>query len=269
MAFDKHLFVKRLKKIGLITLWTSLVVGLLASLAFINKQEQQTVCTAIQVHIEPDNEAANFVDREMILKQIRKDGDEKKILGLNLNSINIPWLEKKLRNNSMIKTAEVYTDMNGSLNIHIVQRRPILRVMNAFNESYYLDEDGLKMPLSPDYTAHVPVATGYIFEHGTGRDSAQSSTGKDLFKIATYVDKDTFWNAQIEQIFVTAEGELELIPTIGSQTIFFGDANDIEDKFKRLLLFYKEAMNRVGWETYSNINVKYKNQIVCKKNNNQ
>lgn len=266
MAFNKQLFITRLKKVSIITMWCLLVIGLFVTVAFINKQEQQTVCTAINVHIEPEH-TASFVDREMILKQIRKDGNEKKILGLNLNSINVPWLEKKLRNNPMIKTAEVYTDMNGSLNIHIVQRRPILRLINAFNEHYYLDEDGLKMPVSPDYTAHVPIATGFIFEHGRGRDSAQSSIGKDLFKIATYVDKDTFWNAQIEQIFVTAEGEVHLIPTIGNQTIIFGDASDVEDKFKRLLLFYQEAMNRVGWETYSNINVKYKNQIVCKKNN--
>lgn len=266
MAFNKQLFFSRLKKIGLITLWVALAVGVIVGLVFVNKQETQTTCTEIKVHIEPE-EAASFVDREMILKQIRKDGMEKKIIGLPINSINVPWLEKKLRSNPMVKTAEVYTDMNGSLNIHIKQRRPILRIINAFNESYYLDEDGLKMPLSPDYTALVPVATGFIFEHGKGRDSAQSSTGKDLFKIATYVDKDTFWNAQIEQIFVTAEGEVELIPTIGNQIIFFGDAGDVEDKFKRLLLFYQEGMNRVGWETYSSINVKYKNQIVCKKNN--
>ena len=168
----------------------------------------------------------------------------------------------------MVKTAQVYTDMNGSLNIHIQQRRPILRVINAFNEGFYLDENGLKMPLSANYTAHVPIANGYIFEHGKGRDTAQTEVLRQLFKIATYVDKDTFWNAQIEQIFVTSESEFTLIPNVGDQTINFGDATDTEDKFTRLKLFYKEAINRVGWETYSIITVKFKNQIVCKKKNN-
>jgi cell division protein FtsQ len=267
MAFDKHKFLSRTKKIGYITLWLVLVAGLLVSLAFINKQEKETICTEINVNIEP-TEAAYFVDREMVLKTIRKDGNEKKIIGIPINSIGIPWLEHKLRNNPMVKTAEVYTDMNGRLNINILQRRPILRIMNAFGESFYLDENGLKMPLSPDYTAHVPIASGYIFEHGNGRDTAQTETLRQLFKIATYVDKDTFWNAQIEQIFVTAESQFTLIPNIGDQTIDFGDATDTDDKFKRLMLFYKEAMNRVGWETYSSITVKFKNQIVCKKKNN-
>jgi cell division protein FtsQ len=267
MAFDKHIFLSKAKKIGYITLWLVLIAGLFVSVAFINKQEEEKTCTAINVHIEP-NEAANFIDREMVLKTIRKDGNEKKIIGIAINNISIPWLENKLRINPMVKTAEVYTDMNGRLNIHIQQRRPILRVLNAFGEGFYLDEDGLKMPLSPDYTAHVTIANGYIFEHGNGRDTALTETLRQVFKIATYVDKDTFWNAQIEQIFVTAESEFTLIPSIGDQTIDFGDAADTDDKFKRLMLFYKEAMNRVGWETYSSITVKYKNQIVCKKKNN-
>lgn len=266
MAFDKQKFITRSKKIGYVLLWVALAGGLLVGVSFINKQEQETVCTKINVTIEP-TEAAYFVDRDMVLRSIRKDGNEQKIIGIPVNSINVPRLEKKLCANPMVKTAQVYSDMNGELNIHITQRRPILRIINAFGESYYLDEDGLKMPVSPDYTAHVPVASGYIFEHGNGRDSAQSAVGKALFKIATYVDKDTFWNAQIEQIFVTAESEFTLIPNLGDQTILFGDAADVEDKFKRLFLFYKEAITRVGWDTYSSINVKYKNQIVGKKKN--
>lgn len=267
MAFDKQKFWTRTRKISYLLLWCLLAAGLLVSVAFINKQETELLCSQIVVHITPE-EGASFVDREMVLKTIRKDGNESKIIGIPVNSINVPRLEKKLCNNPMVKTAQVYTDMNGKVSIHIQQRRPVLRIMNAFGESYYLDEDGLKMPVSPDYTAHVPVATGFIFEHGNGRDTSQTQVGRDLFKIATYVDKDTFWNAQIEQIFVTAESEFTLIPNVGDQPIDFGDASDVADKFKRLMLFYQEAMNRVGWDSYSSISVKYKNQIVCKKKNN-
>ena len=77
MAFDKHKFLSKAKKIGYITLWLVLVAGLFVSVAFINKQEKEKTCTEINVHIEP-TEAANFIDREMVLKTIRKDGNEKK-----------------------------------------------------------------------------------------------------------------------------------------------------------------------------------------------
>lgn len=261
---DKQQLTRRLKKTGYVLLWCGLTAGLLLCLAFIRRQETALRCSEVIVHIHP-TEAAYFVDRGMVLRTIRKDGNEKKIIGTDIQAINTPRLELALRRNPMIKTAEVYSDMNGRLYINIWQRRPVLRIINSFGESYYLDEDGLKMPVSPDYTARVPVATGYIFEHGKGRDSAESSVGKELFKIATYVDKDTFWNAQIDQIFVTAESEFTLIPAVGGQIISFGTASDMEDKFRRLMLFYREAMNRVGWDTYSSIDVRFRNQIVCKR----
>jgi cell division protein FtsQ len=33
-----------------------------------------------------------------------------------------------------------------------------------------------------------------------------------------------------------------------------------------LMTFYKEGLNKVGWNAYLTINLKYKNQIVCTKN---
>jgi len=48
------------------------------------------------------------------------------------------------------------------------------------------------------------------------------------------------------------------------QLILFGPMDEIEEKFKKLKLFYKEVLPKKGWNTYSSINLKYKNQIVCK-----
>jgi cell division protein FtsQ len=89
--------------------------------------------------------------------------------------------------------------------------------------------------------------------------------GTELAKIATYVDKDAFWKAQIEQIFVTANSELVLIPKAGSHRILFGTTENMEEKLSNLLVFYKEALSRVGWNTYHTINLKYKNQVVGEK----
>ncbi|MFI3258790.1 MAG: hypothetical protein R3Y16_01700 [Rikenellaceae bacterium] len=40
---------------------------------------------------------------------------------------------------------------------------------------------------------------------------------------------------------------------------------EIEAKLKRLKEFYKEALPRVGWERYKQINVEFSNQVVCKR----
>jgi len=87
-----------------------------------------------------------------------------------------------------------------------------------------------------------------------------------LYKTAYYLKKDTLWDAQIEQLFVDANHDIELIPRVGNQRILLGNADSLEVKMKNLLAFYKKAMPQVGWDTYKTINIKYTNQIVCEKN---
>ncbi len=264
MAIDKHKLLAQLKRIGIITLWVTMICGVIVSLAFVNKQESNIKCRDVSVQIYPEHELL-FVDRDMVLQTIMPGGNEKKIEGKSILELNIPLIEEKLNRNDFIKKADVFTDMNGNLQAIVVQRRPILRLLKANGSSYYLDEEGRKMPVSMAFTAHVPVVTGNLFEDYSPRDSMHSSVGMELYKIATYVDKDAFWKAQIEQIFVTAESEFVLIPKIGDHTIVFGSTEDMEEKFEKLLLFYREGLNRVGWETYSTINLTYKDQVVCTK----
>ena len=52
------------------------------------------------------------------------------------------------------------------------------------------------------------------------------------------------------------------------QKIIFGTANsdqEVESKFDKLKTFYTEAMEHEGWRKYKEINLKYEDQIVCKK----
>lgn len=266
MKFDKEIWLKRLRLAGLITLWVALTAGLLISLAFVQKEHDKVTCSKIVVHIKPEKELL-FIDREMVIRTMRADGDENKLLCKKIADLQLPELEVLLEQNKLIKAAEVFTDMNGIVHIHIEQREPVLRIINNEGESYYIDQQGGKMPVSSAFTARVPVATGNIFEGYRNRDSIESFVLSELFKIATYVDKDAFWKAQIEQIFVTAESELILIPKVGDHIIYFGNSEDTEAKFKKLMVFYKEALSRVGWEQYSSIDLRFRNQIVCKKKN--
>ena len=130
---------------------------------------------------------------------------------------------------------------------------------------FYVDQYGVKMPLSEQFTARVPVASGNIFERLEKSDSVYSFVGNQVFKIASYVDKHPFYKALIEQIFVKADNELILVPKIGSHIIVFGDANKMEIKFKKLLAFYREGLSRIGWNTYRSIDLRFDGQVICKK----
>jgi len=69
----------------------------------------------------------------------------------------------------------------------------------------------------------------------------------------------------IEQIHVSNQGEMTLVPKIGDQKIFFGKLADADKKLEKLRIFYQEGMPYEGWRKYKSIDVRYAGQIVCKK----
>jgi cell division protein FtsQ len=123
------------------------------------------------------------------------------------------------------------------------------------------------MPMSDKYSAQVPVANGNIFTKESQQkievEAAEPKTDsvihrnaiEKIFKISDFVRKNEFWNAQVEQIFINAEGEIELSSRVGIQPVLFGDITDMEEKFEKS-----------GWNGYKTIDLRYKNQIVCAKN---
>jgi cell division protein FtsQ len=241
--------------------WLISLAGVVVLLSFINVKKQTVKCTDVKILIPG---ADNFIEREEIDAILKED--QGVLLGRNLENINIHKIEQKLQSNPYIGFAKVYVDMDGVLHIEVKQRQPILRILNENGQDFYIDNDGLKMPISSNFTANVLVATGHISEvFGSRVDTLHTQLARDLYKTAQYIKKDTLWDSQIEQIVVDQKNDIELIPRVGNQRIILGDADSLEKKMKNLLLFYKKAMPQVGWDTYKTINIKYTNQIVCEK----
>jgi cell division protein FtsQ len=241
--------------------WIVGLGGIVTLMSFIEVKKHEVNCTNIKILIPG---ADNFIEREeidAILKQ-----SEGQLIGRKLEDINLHAIEEKIKSNPYIALATVYADMDGVIHIEISQRQPLLRVINMGGQDYYIDRDGLKMPVSPNFTANVVVANGNIMEHFTGRvDTLITKMASDLYKTARFLKKDSLWDAQIEQIFVNEKNDIILIPRVGNQRIILGDADSLETKMTNLLTFYKKAMPQVGWDTYKTINIKYTNQIVCEK----
>ena len=86
-----------------------------------------------------------------------------------------------------------------------------------------------------------------------------------LSKIVHYIIHNTLWKAQIEQIYVDKSGLIYLIPKIGNHTIVIGDATNLDEKFSKLIAFYKNGLGTFGWDKYKTIDLRFKNQIVAKR----
>src|SRR5665213_669975 len=257
------MFKKRIWRYLLITFaWAISLGGLVVLMSFIEVKKSEVVCKEVKVYI-PGNQY--FIDRQEV-DNILQPGS-RKLVGQRMENINIHELEKKLRSNPFIEFASVYADMDGIINVEISQRQPILRVINQFDQDFYIDQHGLKIPLSANFTARVLVANGYIDELFANRvDTLHTALAADLFKTADYIRKDSLWDAQIAEIYVHPDHEIELIPRVGNNRILLGNADSLDNKFHNLLTFYKKAIPQVGWDAYKTINLKYANQVVGVKN---
>jgi cell division protein FtsQ len=255
-------------------LWTVFLAGLFISMGFSNKEHRLVRCKNVDIVINHDDDNY-FVEREDVIQLIRDNGDS--LINQPLWSIDIPRIESVLNAHPSIDSAEVYEHVNGDISIYISQRKPIARILTSSNESYYMDSKGLLMPLSSRFTAHVPVFDGRIietyganyhtdFSDTTINDSLLKTTVlDDVFSLAKYISADEFWNAQI--VGVTIGDEITLTPRVGNHRIILGDSKNLEEKFNKLYIFYQEGLTKKGWNTYSTINLKYRNQVVCSKAN--
>lgn len=264
-----------LKKILNILSWLLIFSYLFITLGFVSEKQNQVSCDSLNIRII-DTTGNNFVNYNDIKNMF---SDRKvNLLGKAINKINLAQLESIIYQNSSVKNVEVYKDF-GILTIEIEQRNPILRIINRYNHSFYIDYDGGLMPFSNKYTARVLVANGYInnlYYKCNTKDLLKINNEEDslksvnllnkLFTIAKYIYNDKFLNAQIEQIYINENNEIEMIPKIGSHLIIFGDIYNVVEKFRNLKAFYHHKINSVGWNKYSIINLKYKNQVVCTKN---
>ena len=94
---------------------------------------------------------------------------------------------------------------------------------------------------------------------------AYGCTIEVVYTFTRYVNQSTFWNSFIEQIFVRPNGDIVFTTQIGGHEVVVGDNSRLKQKLQKLEQFYQRASANQGWEAYREINLKYKDQVICKK----
>lgn len=264
-----------LKRILNISAWVAGCAALVFLLAFTNNQRHAALCSSVKIDIERANVDNRFLDSTVITQQF---ADKRiAIQGQRLSTINVAELEDILKQRADVQSAQVFTSMNGKVTMKVKERKPILRVITYTGDSYYIDDEGELMPLSDRFTAHVPIASGLITEgysafykfgiKGIEADEKLKKTSilDDLYNMAKFMGSDSLWNAQIDQLYVTTNNEINLVPKIGNSLVLFGTTDDMQEKFVKLRAFYKHAVSAGTLNVYQTINLKFKNQVVCTK----
>ena len=252
-----------IKKILFATLWLAVGTGTAALvIAGVYKNDSKK-CKDIKIKISGiENEHEKFVDESDIISTIKNVCNTNPI-GKVISSFNLRKIETELEKSKWVKNAELFFDNNDILKVNLQEREPIARVFTTGGTSFYIDTALSMLPLSDKFSARLPVFTGFPSDKIV-LSPADSSLLNDIKTISIAIQKDSFRMAMIDQVDITPQQNFEMIPKIGNQIIVFGNATDVEEKFNKLQLFYKNVMVTTGWSKYSEINVQYKNHVVAK-----
>lgn len=249
------------RKIFTILLVTSVVGLFIVSLTSASVWRKELRCTGIHVDIDYDSGLAFLSEKEIIDRLNFLSGEN--LLGKRISQIDFKTLENEIDKNPYVKNAEVFVNGKQQIIVTIIQNRPILRVLNNDGVGYYISDNNQHLPLHSTFTPHLTMAMGDVITPDSKRDSAVQ---KQLFELGKELESDHFLNVYIDEIDVQANGEFHLIPKPGSPIVKLGKVDKrTKEKLKKLKIFYKEGLCKLGWERYKTINLKFDNQVVCEK----
>ena len=245
------------------TLMSAITITLLfISIGFVEKKEVGYHVEDISVEIE--NRFENFFVDEMDVMSLIMENEGDSVLGDKYGRVNLKKIEQRIESHSFVKDAEVFRDLKGHLVVKAYQSKPIVRLVGTNGKHAYISEEGKILPVSSKYTARVAVLSGDYMNQMARAESVEDEPyyGK-LNDLIDFVNNDRFWKMQVGEINVDRKGKITIYPQVGRQKLEFGQAENIEDKFRRLKIFFKEIMPTKGWNTYSRVNVEFKDQIIC------
>lgn len=239
------------RKILNISVWVILAAYLGVSLWFTDSRMKQQTFRYVKV-VVADSLDARFIQSGDVTGILGSKGI--RIVGSPVEQLNRDQVMKTVKTVAGVRDALVYSTPDGTLYITVWQRKPLMRFIGPF-ESFYIDTEGREMPVSARYSAQVMAVTG-VPDRKLLSDS--------LFRIVQYITREPFLNALISEIQVYPDHTLEIIPRVGDNRIFMGDAGDFEWKLTKLRAFYQQGLPNVGWDKYSRIDLGYSNQVVAR-----
>jgi cell division protein FtsQ len=170
------------------------------------------------------------------------------------DKLDLNKLERTLDSNDLIQKSDVFVSIDGVLKAMVKQKTPIARVLND-EDSFYIDYEGDRMPLSENFTARVPLVSGVI----------NKKNNEELAQLFRVIYDDDFLRKNIIAIQIMPNGSLKMLNRNFEYQIDFGSIIDSERKFKDYKAFFQKAVLDSSLYKYKKIDLRFTKQVVCTK----
>lgn len=245
MSADKKQKMKRLITNVKLTL---LFITVIVLYAFTSERNQNRFLSELPIKLS-NSEQPLLSEKTVNKLLIQNKGSLKNI---TKESLDLNKLESVLDSNDFVRDANLYVTVSGQVGVEIQQKKPIARVYT--NRSFYIDEEGKKMPTSPNFSVRVPLVTGNVSEKKLS----------DLFLILKSINEDTFFQKQVEGIKVEGN-KYKLLMREFDFEVDFGTSENRYRKLNNFKAFYQKALKDQTINKYSKVNLQIASQVVCTK----
>lgn len=240
-----------MRKYGYIIGNLGLLTLLFALAGFSNQRFEKSETTGIKIIYEGENK--RFMNDSVVNKLLIQK--PKKPQGLKISEVDLNEFERVLYTYPYTASAEVNLNIDKTIEVKIRQKSPLVRILSG--TSYYLADDQSFVPLSPLYSARVPLVSGAFKKADT----------QVLYEIAQVLKSDEVLSKSITGIRYLPNGYIELLPRVYEYNIVLGRGKDIKKKLFHLKSFLSYMENHQLHQKYKTINLQYPNQLVCTKRN--
>lgn len=252
-----HLKINRLLTL---MIWGLLISGVIILLVAAVRNNNSRRCMGMKINISGTDDNL-FIDENEVRRVVAQYVGSG-VQGRLVSEFDLHAIENSLKRDIWIRDAKLYFDNNDLFRVSVVQREPVARVFTKTGHSFYIDSNLVMLPLSDLFSARVPVFTGFPADQKVLRHR-DSLLLRDVRDLSLFINRDEFISAMIEQVDISTEREFEMIPKLGDQVIVFGDASDAQEKFSKMLFFYREMIAGGRINKYGKISLKFKGQVVA------
>lgn len=256
-----------------ISLLVLMIGAFVATLIMVKDQERTMNISSIEVNIE-NGDSIRFITKDQVISMLKSDS--LKNWTTAYSTCDTYEIERALSRLNYLSSVESYKQAGGVLNVDIIQKNIVLRVITDSGKDLYVDDKSTFLPTTDYFAADVPILTCddeflLLLQESNKINKKVEKSYYILHNLLNFVrllESDPFWKSMIVQINVCKSRELQLIPRVGTHTVVLCDCDDLANAssyLQKLGGFYMKIVASYGWGKYKTINAKYNNIIVATK----
>lgn len=183
-------------------------------------------------------------------------------VGVLADSVDFSAIREPLKTLPYVKDVNMSMGFRGTLTLEISERKPIGLLINGSKKAY-VDRDGIKLPDRLEKATDVPLLYGFSVEPVA--DTLNSQAFGQVRDFLVSAKENSFgWLTISEVTWNEREGVVALSHENGVK-LLFGHEN-FDRKLSNWEAFYAEVVSRKGIESFRNIDLRFRDQIVALEN---